>query len=180
LGATADGFNPVPCLRFDDDAEGIFLEWRQDLERDLHAGEMMPALESHLAKYRKLIPTLALIFHLADCGKGDITKVPMLKAVLMGEYLRSHANRAYASGPEAETAAAKAILARIRKGDLQDGFTARDIHQKHWARLSDRQQIQAGLDLLCDLDWVASEQRSLQGAGRKTTQYRINPKATAQ
>jgi hypothetical protein len=29
----------------------------------------------------------------------------------------------------AETAAAKAILKHIRSGDLQDGFTARDIHE---------------------------------------------------
>jgi hypothetical protein len=40
--------------------------------------------------------------------------------------LETHARRAYAAGYEAERSAAKAILAHIRKGNLGDGFTARE------------------------------------------------------
>ena len=46
----------------------------------------------------------------------------MLKATAMASYLESHAKRAYASGPEAETTAAKAILLHIKSGDLKDGL----------------------------------------------------------
>ena len=52
---------------------------------------------------------------------------------------------------------AKAILARIRRMEIADGFTLRDIHQKGWANLSDRDQVKAGLELLTDLDWLAAK-----------------------
>ena len=103
----------------------------------------------------------------------------MLKAISMGYYLESHAIRAYASGPETETAAAKAILTHIQKGQIEDRFTARDIHQKRWSKLTDRGQVQAGLNLLCDLDWIAPQEQRPTGAGRHTICYRINPKGSA-
>ena len=91
----------------------------------------------------------------------------MLRALGLAAYLETHARRAYSAGPEAETTAAKAILSRIRKGDLIDGFTARDVHQRGWSNLSDRGQVQAGLDLLCDLDWIfAADKR---GDGRRSS-----------
>jgi hypothetical protein len=46
------------------------LEWRQVLEYKLRAGDLTPALESHVSKYRTLVPALALINHLADGGRG--------------------------------------------------------------------------------------------------------------
>jgi putative DNA primase/helicase len=130
IGAETEAFETVPCLRLDAQAEGAFLEWRQDLEDCLRSESLSPALESHFTKYRKLVPSLALINHLADDGRGVITKEPMLKAIGMSYYLETHAKRAYASGPEAETAAARAIVDRVHKGQLQDRFTARDIHQQ--------------------------------------------------
>jgi hypothetical protein len=177
VGAETDGFNRVPCLSLDAAAHGIFLDWRQDLEASLRTGSLQPALESHLAKYRKLVPALALINHLADGGHGAVGERPMLKAMAMSLYLESHAKRAYASGPEAETAAAKAILERIHKGSLQGEFTARDIHQKRWARLTDRSQVQAGLTLLCEHNWIACTEIKHPGAGRPTTLYTVNPRA---
>jgi hypothetical protein len=63
-------YEKLPFLRFDEPAREIFAEWRGDLERRLRSGDMMTGLESHLAKYRKLVPTLALINHLADGGAG--------------------------------------------------------------------------------------------------------------
>jgi putative DNA primase/helicase len=151
IGADRDQFNDMPFLRFDDAAQCVFGEWRADLERRLRAADLSPALESHLAKYRKLVPTLALINHLVDECAGPIGEAAIVRALAFSQYLETHARRAYGAGAEAETAAAKAILARVRAGALPDGFTARDIHQKGWANLSDRGQVQAGLDLLDDL-----------------------------
>src|SRR5690348_10321492 len=70
-----------PVLRLDGEAHHLFLEWRTDLERNLRSGDLHPALASHLAKYRKLIPTLALINHLADAGHGLIGKHAMMRAL---------------------------------------------------------------------------------------------------
>ena len=79
---------------------------------------------------------------------------------------------------EAEVTAAKAILSRIRKGDIEDGFRARDIHRRGWSKLADRSRVQAGLDLLCDLDWLRAEDTRGTTGGRPTTRYRISPRAS--
>lgn len=177
IGAEVDEYQPLPFLRFDGDAQGLFAEWRVELEARLRSADLSPALESHLSKYRKLIPGLALVNHLAGGGVGPVSEDATLRALAMAEYLESHAVRCYAAGAEAETAAAKAILAHIRKGDLPDGFTARDVHQRGWANLTDRDQVGAGLDLLADLDWLAAETHKT--GGRSRTVYTINPRGLA-
>src|SRR5262249_7121830 len=132
-------------------------DWRQDFENSRLKKQLSPALESHLAKYCKLVPALALINHLADGGMGPIGGRPMLRALGMAYYLGTHAQRAYGAGTEAEVSAAEAILSHIRKGHLKDGFSARDVHRPRWSGLTEHAQVQAGLDLLTDLDWIASQ-----------------------
>ena|SRR5690242_9328890 len=78
----------------------------------------------------------------------------MTRALGMATYLETHASRAYGAGPEPETAAAKSILTHIRKGDLADGFSVRDVYRRGWSNLCDKEQAQVGLDLLSDLDWI--------------------------
>ncbi len=84
-------------------------------------------MESHLAKYRKLVPGLALPLHLADLGTGPVSEKAALQALGWVEYLESHARRAYASMLRPEAAAAKAVMGRIRKGDLPRTFSTRDV-----------------------------------------------------
>jgi Protein of unknown function (DUF3987) len=177
IGAETDQFESVPFLRFDSAAQDDFLEWRKELESRLRSGEMTPAMESHLAKYRKLVPSLALISHLADGGTGPVNQTALLRALGLAEYAETHAWRVYGAGPETEIAAAKAILTHIRKGDVEDNFCARDVHRRGWSRLSDRDQVQSGLNLLCDLDWIVAEDKRSPAGGRPTTLYRINPRA---
>jgi hypothetical protein len=177
MGAATDEFAPVPYLRFDENAQGLFSSWRRAHEIKLRGSELTPALESHFAKYRKLVPSLALINDLADGGSGPISEAALLRALAFADYLETHARRAYGAGSEIETSAAKAILNHIRKGDLQDGFTARAIQRRGWSNLSERDHVQAGLDLLCDLDWLRAES-CIAGAtgGRPSIAYRINPR----
>jgi len=86
---------------------------------------MAPTLEAHLAKYRKLVPALALIIHLVDNGQNEISQQAMRKALAFSKYLETHARRLYGATNEPERAAAQAILTKIREGELQDGFTVR-------------------------------------------------------
>src|SRR5215467_10270694 len=65
--------------------------WRFRLRSD----SLSPALEGHLAKYRKLVPALALIDHLAEGGNGGVGKEALLRALAMAEYLETHARRIY-------------------------------------------------------------------------------------
>jgi putative DNA primase/helicase len=122
-----DTFETIPFVRFDCEAGGLFREWWESLERKLRGDNLHPALESHFAKYRKLVPALALLNHLAVRGAGPIPETAVLQAVAFAEYLETHARRAYGAGTVAETAAARAILGRLRKGDLSAPFSARDL-----------------------------------------------------
>jgi hypothetical protein len=178
LGAEKGSFDKVPCLRFEEAAHEDFLGWRTDLERRLRSGEMSPALEGHLAKYRKLVPSLALINHLADGGTGPVSRRALLKALAAAYYLESHARRVYGSASESELAAGKAILKHIRHGALHDGFTARDVHQRGWAHLTEHEHVVAGLSLLVDLDYLAPPTPSIGPAGgRPKVTYLINPRS---
>jgi putative DNA primase/helicase len=52
--------------RFTPAAQASFVEWLVPFEIELRGDAMHPAMVSHLAKYRKLIPALALVFALID------------------------------------------------------------------------------------------------------------------
>lgn len=58
----------VPYVQFTREAQQVWNEWRDDLEQRLRSGQMArtPAFAAHLAKYRSLIPSLALLFWLID------------------------------------------------------------------------------------------------------------------
>ena len=139
---------------------------------------MAPALEGHLAKYRKLVPALALINYLADNGQDEISRQAMRKALAFSKYLETHASRLYGASSEPERTAAQAILTKVREGELQDGFTAREVHQHDWSGLTDREQVQSGLDLLVDLNHLAASRAATsERGGRPTTAYAVNPRS---
>src|SRR5262249_23795054 len=144
-------------VRFDDAAHSDFRDWRSDLEARLRRGELSPAMEGHLAKYRKLVPALALINHIADRGDGQVSHKAMLKALSFARYLESHARRVYGAHNTIDIGTAKAILAHIRNGDIKETpFTARDIHQRDWSGLTDRAHVRLALDLLVEFGYLAS------------------------
>ena len=53
-------------FRLAPDAQELFIEWFTGLERKVRGDELHPTLISHLSKYRSLMPSLALLFELAD------------------------------------------------------------------------------------------------------------------
>jgi hypothetical protein len=164
-----------PYLRFDAPALELFQEWRTRLEQRLR-GELHPALESHFAKYRKLVPALALIIHLADYGTGPVSETACLKALAWSEYLETHAQRAYGSVSQPEISVAKALLRRIKKGDLPKSFSSRDVWRPGWAKLSDKDQVKDALRMLEDYNWIFREKIDATG-GRPKTVYHLNERA---
>jgi putative DNA primase/helicase len=122
LGAHKEYGDKTYHYRFTDPAREEFVDWRGRLELRLRSGELSPALEGHFAKYRKLVPALALINHLADGGKGTVGRAALRKALAFSLYLESHALRVYGAADMVELEAAEAILAHIKAGDLADGL----------------------------------------------------------
>ena len=159
IGASQDSWDGkadgLPYLRFDAEALAAFKEWHSSLEHRLRSGELHPALESHLAKYRKLVPALALITHLANAGTdAAVTLDALLCAIAWAEYLETHARRLYAAATMPQADIAKGILAKVKDGALGIPFTARDITQRSWSKLSDPDDVGKGLALLVDFGWL--------------------------
>jgi hypothetical protein len=152
----------------------LFVEWRTGFEKRLR-GDLHPALESHLAKYRKLVPGLALIDHLVDRGNGPVGTAALARAIRWAGYLETRARRAYGSATFAEAATARAIIAKIRSGDLKSEFRSWDIWRPQWSRLTDRNTVAAGLRMLVDYEHVL--ETKVETSGRPTFVYTVNPKA---
>lgn len=170
-GCTDEG---LPFLRFDDPAQALFDEWRAGLEYKLRRGNEHPALEGHLSKYRSLIPSLALLIHLADTGGGPVSEMALLTACAWGDYLESHARRIYGPALAPDTVSAKALAHRIQAGDLADGFALRDIYRNGWQALNTREDTERAVNVLVDLDWLHASVEPT--PGRHRTRYWINPR----
>lgn len=170
-----DGPDAVPYLRFAEDAQEAFTEWHFGLECELRGDDLTPALTAHLSKFRGLIPRLALICHLANNAFGPVSLEAAQQAFGWADYLRSHAVRAYASIGTDNAEAARAIWRRVRKGDLPQPFTARDIQRKSWSGLNDLERIESGLEALVNAYWLRAEK--VDTGGRPSVLHHVNPKA---
>ena len=129
-------------------------------------------MEAHLAKYRSMVPSLALILHLAVAQEGPIGYDALECAIAWAEYLEPHARRVYAPGISPDLTAAHAIAARIKAGNLAGNFTVRDIYRHGWSGLSTRDTVVAGLKVLEDFYWVSS--MTIETGGKPRYEYAVN------
>ena len=123
-------------------------------------------MEAHLAKYRSLVPALALVLHPTEADDGPISYNALERAIAWAEYLEPHARRIYAPAISPDLTAAHAIAARIKSGHLPECFTARDIYRHGWSGLSIRASVVAGLSVLEDFHWIRSIKIETGGAPR--------------
>lgn len=179
VGADRDAFDDgsgIPFLRFEKDAVPLFVDYRGQLEPQVRGADLSSAMASHMSKYRGLIPRLALVHHLASGGHGPISTKAVETALEWAKYLEAHAHRAYGSLAVDSGKIARTVWRRIEKGDLQDGFTERDIYNRKWSNLSKGPGLTEGLKILTDCDWLSAT--TVATGGRPSTVFRINPKAT--
>ena len=154
----------IPALRFSDEAQDFFNIWRDRLERRLRSVEMAarPAFESHLAKYRSLMPTLALLFYLIDWAAGYAVTPGVgvdhaTRAAAWCDFLEMHATKVYAlEGPES---AAQNLADRIREGKVRDGMSFREIYRHHWGGLDTPDKLRAAVEVLERAGWVKVTRR---------------------
>jgi len=173
--------------RFCPAAQTIFVDWLVPFENELRGDSLHPAMVSHLAKYRKLIPALALIFALVDTpdSGGEIREPELQRALAWGRYLRTHANRLYAAAVAPETTNAATLLNKLKaktQGGLDtpdfSSFTPRQIAQKGWSGLGDTEAVRKAADLLVDHGWLIREMVQSAdelGRGRPSERYVLHP-----
>lgn len=163
-------------LHFTPNAQQAFNSWYGKNENMLTNGGLDPARQSHFAKYRSLIPALALLFHLLDGHPGPVCEDCLNKAVYFSEYLKRHADRVYASVSGHDHAAVQVLASRLLNGQIKDGFTCRTLSLKGWSGLATKEQAQAAIDALVEYNWlIESESRS---GGRPSVKYALNPNAS--
>ena len=176
VGARVDGDGSIPYLRFCEEAQARFKEWRIQLENvTLREPGASPAQIAHFSKYRGLIPRLALICHLANGDTGPVSLRALEQALLWKDYLESHARRLYGSSSVDNAEGAREVLRKLRAGDLPDRFTARDLERKGWGGLTDKSRVKAALDMLVERGWLRSE--GMQTGGRPSVVYTAHPAA---
>jgi putative DNA primase/helicase len=172
---------------FSPSAQEIFVEWLAPFETEIRGESMHPAMVSHLAKYRKLIPALALVFAMIDTPESEcvIGESELIRALAWGQYLRSHANRLYSAAVMPDTTNAANLLAKIKGNKLVDkdgvileSFTPRQISVKSWSGLGDSDAVRKAADLLADYNWLRKYLiPSSAVGGRPSVRYAINPAA---
>lgn len=173
LGVEIDS---IPFLRFDDSARSMWVEWRGMLENRLRIGSESAAFESALAKYRSLVPSLALLCHLVDEPDGGPVGAPALdRAIRWASYLESHSRRVYAPRVRPDLESARLLSRRLAGRVWPDEVSTRDVYRKGWENLGTVDAAGAALACLAEFGWV-SRKVEQSGPGRPSERYRINPR----
>lgn len=183
-GATpADEHVKIPCFHFGQEAQDVFIEWSRELNQERIPAEGSMLLAQHIGKYEKLFAALSLIFHLVDCvtagARGPVSRACAIRAAAWCEYLEAHARRCYGLLQDGGLRAAQALSEKIQAGELEEGFTARDVLRSQWRYLTTDEAVTAALEWLEDEGWVKGFPTggTGPGSGRKTYKYLVNPMA---
>ena len=176
-GATKNSAG-VQLLHFDSAAQELFNDWYQNNELMLRTGALNPSEHSHFAKYRSLVPGLALLFHLINGNHGSVSEDSLQTALLFARYLKSHAKRTYGSVNGLDSAPTKTLAARLLEQKLADGFTQRNVLHKGWANLSNKDSVSLAVNALVEHNWLS--EHLTDNGGRKTTIYKINPRISTE
>ena len=165
-------------VRFTAAAQERFGAWRRELEYKIRSGELEPALESHLAKTRSLLPKLALIFHLAQGSwEEEIPLVGAERAAQFCAYLESHARRMYGCVASKPLQLAATLGQKLRRGKLANGFRPGDVYLQGWPGLDTAERARAAIRVLVDAGWVRPSRMGPGGRGGDgpSEVYMVNP-----
>ena len=176
--------NKIPYMRFSEDAQELFIAWLHELQEKLCNPENSPIIREHFGKYRSLMPSLALQFHLVDIADGMSSGPVSLSAAQMAaawcEYLESHARRIYGMAEDITARAAGILADRIQAGKLENNFTAREVQRKGWELLSEKEVVKGALQDLVEANWLREIILSATSKGGPIkVEYEINPKITS-
>lgn len=170
-------------LHFNPEAQTIFNKWLTEITGRLR-NEKHTGMQSHMSKYRGLLPKLAGLLQLADLvtPRGDvplgnqiIDAAHLNRALRLLAYLETHMVRIYAVVKSELQKAEESLAEHIENGDLKDGFTAREISRKCWGNLKKEEVVDSALATMADAGWIRV-MMSDKKTGRPTVRYQVNPR----
>lgn len=169
--------NELLHFSFESVGQERFKQWLIGLEEQIDK-EGNALIKEVLSKYRGLIPSLALIFHvvtIALTGQDKNTPVTldMLNmAIRWHPYLESHARRIYGIKDNVVEVAAASLAKKIKDGTFGREFSVRDVYSKRLAGIGRNTEIAAtACETLAQLYWL----REIHDSGVKGTRYEVNP-----
>ena len=180
ISATVDAVGEIPYLRFADDAQAFFDGWRIDLETKVRSSQEAANLTSHLSKYRSLMPSLALLFHLIEVVSGSASGLVSLtsarRSAAWCQYLEEHARRIYQAAFDGDPEPAQRLAERL-KASLPSPFKARDVLRKQWRGLATKEEVDRAVSLLEEHGWLVRQEipTDPQSGGRPTEEFHVNP-----
>lgn len=170
-----------PTVQFDEEAQGVFVEWVTELRTKRIPSEPSPMLQEHLGKYDGLFCQIALIWHCVERAAGashsEVSASAALAAAAWCELLEAHARRCYGMLEHVGQEGAYSLSKRIAAGDLESGFTVRDVRRKQWRNLTSTPAVDDAVDVLILREWIRPFPTggSGPGGGRATVKYAVNP-----
>lgn len=165
----------ISFLRFSRPAQEVFDAWLEELECKHLPGADNEAFEGHLSKYRSLMPSLALLIHLANGDAGPVNRSAALRAAVWTDYLMSHARRVYQHVLDADFAAARALAKKINAGKVKDAFKPWEVVKKGWKGIDGR-SIHAAIEILAEHDWLLIDE--VKTGGRPSIICTVNPRCS--
>ena len=164
-------------LKFTPDAQALFREWLRQLEGRLRSDDLPSVMQAHLAKFRSLMPSLALLFSLADGAREAVDLHHARLAASWCVYLEAHAHRIYASRISPEQLAAITLSRKLAAGWKrgEGRFALREVYRNNWTGLSTPEEARAALPLLEEAAWIRREGND-RGPGRPSESFSINPR----
>ena len=138
-------------LKFNAEAQALFNTFLVNLENRIRSGKIGGAMmASHAGKYRGTLPKLALLLALAENPAAvSINKVAFDRAYALLNFYLAHAKRIYAVETRGDIVSAHELLARIKKGQVSDGFNPRDdVMRREWAGLTKAGETEGAIAVL--------------------------------
>jgi putative DNA primase/helicase len=181
-------------FRFAEGAQEVHSVWWSDLEAKVRSQSESAIITSHLSKYRSLMPSLAVLFQLADLAEegfegfegfdgrqASVSYEHTRRATQWCDYLESHARRVYSCGDHRGTRAATLLAERIKARFIaKDGcFSLRGLRQKDWRGLKEPEDVKGALAVLEEAGWIrdiTSKPGPGSAGGHPSIRYEVNPK----
>ena len=176
IGANGDQFHVV---KFNSEAQTAVDQWQNEIEDEAESLQIEDeAFSSFLYKLPKNCFAITLVFHCIENidhkpFPDEITLETALKAIAYTEVLTTHARRVFALGENQIFSLAQTLIGKIKKGELGQGFTGREVARKQWSGLKTPDTVKDVLSLLIDYGYLKTI--DTQGEGRHTTKYFIHP-----
>jgi hypothetical protein len=138
------------------------------------------AYRSHIGKFDRLVLSLAGQFHLlAALEKGQVPQSEIEArwvkyAISITKYMDLQIQKLYFS--VGKTLSADSLISRIKKGQIFDGMSLRNICRNGWKNLKEKEDLLAAIERVSDSNWITVIVDKPRGGGRPTEIIKLNPK----